>query len=90
MSNAKHRLLAGTILSALVLGSINAAPLEAPFVMAQAPPQSEQDKKPPQPPGQPPPRSQSQPPQQRQVQPPPQQRQVPAFTPAPCGASRRS
>jgi hypothetical protein len=35
-----------------VLGSTNPAPLDAPFLIAQAPPQSEQDKKPPQRPGQ--------------------------------------
>jgi outer membrane protein OmpA-like peptidoglycan-associated protein len=57
MSNAKECFLAGTILSAVVLGSGHAAQLNAAFVVAQAPPQSEQDKqdkdkKPPQRPGQ--------------------------------------
>jgi outer membrane protein OmpA-like peptidoglycan-associated protein len=54
MSNAKERLLAGTILSALVLGSVHAAPLAAGLVVAQAPQgEQEKDKKPPpQPPGQ--------------------------------------
>jgi outer membrane protein OmpA-like peptidoglycan-associated protein len=54
MSNAKGRLLAGTILSAVMLGSVHAAPLDAGFVVAQAP-QSEQEKEkkpPPQRPGQ--------------------------------------
>ena len=80
MSNAKARLLAGTILSAVVLGSVHAAPLAAGFVVAQAPQgEQENDKKPPpQRPGQrqeapkatpgaPPPGR----PQERQVQPPP-------------------
>ena len=86
MSNAKERLLAGTILSAVVLGSVHAAPLAAGFVVAQAPPQSEQEdkKQPPQRPGQrqkeqeerreaPKPPPGAQPPgrrQERQVQPP--------------------
>ena len=48
MSNAKERLLAGTILSVVVLGSIHAAPLAAGFVVAQAPQgEQEKDKKPP-------------------------------------------
>ena len=48
MSNAKERLLAGTILSAVVLGSVHAAPLAAGFVVAQAPQgEQEKDKKPP-------------------------------------------
>jgi outer membrane protein OmpA-like peptidoglycan-associated protein len=54
MSNAKGRLLTGTILSAVMLGSVHAAPLDAAFVVAQAP-QSEQEKEkkpPPQRPGQ--------------------------------------
>ncbi len=86
MSNAKGRLLAGTILSAVLLGSVHSAPLDAAFVVAQAP-QSEQEKEkkpPPQRPGQ---KQQEErrkeapkaapgaqppaPPPQRQVQPPP-------------------
>jgi outer membrane protein OmpA-like peptidoglycan-associated protein len=54
MLSAKGRLLAGTILSAVMLGSVHAAPLDAAFVVAQAP-QSEQEKEkrpPPQRPGQ--------------------------------------
>ena len=48
MSNAKERLLAGIILSVVVLGSIHAAPLAAGFVVAQAPQgEQEKDKKPP-------------------------------------------
>jgi outer membrane protein OmpA-like peptidoglycan-associated protein len=48
MSNAKGRLLAGTILSAVVVGSVHAAPLDAAFVVAQAPQgEQEKDKKPP-------------------------------------------
>ena len=43
MSNAKGRLLAGTILSAVMLGSVHAAPLDAALIVAQAP-QSEQEK----------------------------------------------
>ena len=87
MSNAKERLLAGTIFSALAIGSVNAAPLDGVLVVAQAP-QSDHEKekkaqgdhekeKKPERPGQP-----SPPPPQRQVQPPapppppPQQRQV--------------
>ena len=81
MSNAKERLLAGTILSAVAIGSVHAAPLDGMFVIAQAPQQGdhEKEKKPqgdhekekkPERPSQPPP------PQQRQVQPPPVQQQV--------------
>src|SRR5262249_62004752 len=68
MPNAKEYLLAGTILSAVVLGLAHAAPLDAAFVVAQAPPQSEQEDKkpPPQRPGQ---RQKQQ--EERQVQPPP-------------------
>ena len=87
MSNAKERLLAGTILSAVVLGSVHAAPLAAGFVVAQAPQgEQEKDKKPP--PQRPGPQKQQEErrqeapkatpgapppgrPQERQVQPPP-------------------
>ena len=37
MANAKERLLAGTIFSALAIGSVHAAPLDGVFVVAQAP-----------------------------------------------------
>jgi outer membrane protein OmpA-like peptidoglycan-associated protein len=77
MANAKERLLAGTIFSALAIGSVHAAPLDGVFVVAQAPqgdhekekkPQGDHEKeKKPERPSQPPP------PQQRQVQPPPSQ-----------------
>ena len=94
MSNAKERLLAGTIFSALAIGSVNAAPLDGVLVVAQAP-QSDHEKekkaqgdhekeKKPERPGQP-----SPPPPQRQVQPPapppppPQQRQVQPPPPPP-------
>jgi outer membrane protein OmpA-like peptidoglycan-associated protein len=83
MANAKERLLAGTIFSALAIGSVHAVPLDGVFVVAQAPqgdhekekkPQGDHEKeKKPERPSQPPP------PEQRQVQPPPppsQQRQV--------------
>ena len=78
----KARFLVGTMLSAVVWGSVYAAPLDKALVMAQAPPQSEQEdkKQPPQRPGQrqkqqeerretpkPPPGAQ---PQERQAQPP--------------------
>ena len=71
MSNAKGRCLAGTILSAIVLSSAHAAPLDAAFVVAQQPAQSDQGKK-----EEKPLRRPSPPPQQRQVQPPPQQQQI--------------
>jgi len=79
----KARFLVGTMLSAVVWGSVYAAPLDKALVVAQAPPQSEQEdkKQPPQRPGQrqkqqeerretpkPPPGAQ---PQERQAQPPP-------------------
>ena len=84
MSNTKGRILAGTILSAVVVGVVHAAPLHAAFVVAQAP-QGEQEKDKKQPPGQrqrpqeerrqaPKPPPGAQPPgrsQERQVQPPP-------------------
>ena len=97
MFNAKEHFLAGTILSAVVLGSAHAAAsLDAALVVAQAPGQSEQDKdkdkKPPPrlgPPQQQPPQQQPQGPppgqQQRQVQPPPQERRV---QPQPPGQQR--
>jgi len=96
MFNAKEHFLAGTILSAVVLGSAHAASLDAALVVAQAPGQSEQDKdkdkKPPPrlgPPQQQPPQQQPQGPppgqQQRQVQPPPQERRV---QPQPPGQQR--
>ena len=74
MSNAKERLLAGTILSALAIGLAHAAPLDGVLVVAQAPqgdhekgkkPQDHEKEKKPERQGQPPP------PQQRQGQPPP-------------------
>ena len=77
MANAKERLLAGTIFSALAIGLVHAAPLDSVFVVAQAPqgdhekekkPQGDHEKeKKPERPSQPPP------PPQRQVQPPPSQ-----------------
>jgi len=84
MSNAKERFLAGTILSAILMGPVNASALDPSYVVAQAPAQTDEDKKPPQRPGQPQrpqpqqqkpePRPQQVPPgQQRQVQPPPGQ-----------------
>ena len=81
----KARFLMGTMLSAVVWGSVHAAPLDKALVVAQAPPQSEQEdkKQAPQRPGQrqkqqeerreapkPPPGAQpSGRPQERQVQP---------------------
>ncbi|HET9688317.1 MAG TPA: OmpA family protein [Pseudolabrys sp.] len=87
MSNAKERFLAGTILSAMLMGPVHASPLDPSYVVAQAPAQTDEEKKPPQQPGQPPrqpPQQQKQvPPGQQRVQPPPgqppgppQQRQV--------------
>src|SRR5262245_37626193 len=90
MFNFKARFLAGTIFSALALGSVHGAPRDTVFVFAQAPGQSEQDKdkdkKPPprrgppqeQPQQAPQQRPQGPPPgqQQRQVQPPAQERQL--------------
>ena len=82
----KARFLMGTMLSAVVWGSVHATPLDKAVVVAQAPPQSEQEdkKQPPQRPGQgqrqqeerreaPKPPSAQPPgrPQERQVQPPP-------------------
>jgi outer membrane protein OmpA-like peptidoglycan-associated protein len=79
MANAKERLLAGTIFSALAIGSVHAAPLDGVFVVAQAPQGDHEKEKKPERPSQPPPPQQRQvqppppPPQQRQVQPPPSQ-----------------
>jgi len=83
----KARFLMGTMLSAVVWGSVHATPLDKALVVAQAPPQSEQEdkKQAPQRPGQrqkqqeerreaprPPPGAQPPGrPQERQVQPPP-------------------
>jgi outer membrane protein OmpA-like peptidoglycan-associated protein len=83
----KARFLMGTMLSAVVWGSVHATPLDKALVVAQAPPQSEQEdkKQAPQRPGQrqkqqeerreaPKPPPGAQPPgrpQERQVQPPP-------------------
>src|SRR5262245_16056777 len=83
----EKRFLMGTMLSAVVLGSVHATPLDPTFVLAQAPPQSEQEdkKQAPQRPGQrqkqqeerreaPKPPPGARPPgrqQERQVQPPP-------------------
>ena len=90
MSNAKERLLAGTILSALAIGLAHAAPLDGVPLVAQAPqgdhekgkkPQDHEKEKKPERQGQP-----SSPPQQRQGQPPrppPQQRQVQPPPPSP-------
>src|SRR5262245_42402391 len=54
MSNAKQRFLAGTILSAILIWPVYASTFGAGFVLAQAPAQTEEEKKPPQRPGQPP------------------------------------
>ena len=83
----KARFLTGTMLSAVVWGSVHATPLDKALFVAQAPPQSEQEdkKQAPQRPGQrqkqqeerreaPKPPPGAQPPgrpQERQVQPPP-------------------
>ena len=40
----KERFLIGTMLSAVVWGSVHATPLDASLVVAQAPPQSEQER----------------------------------------------
>ncbi len=75
MSHTKERLLAGTILSALAIGSVYAAPIDGVLVVAQAPQSDHEKEKKPERPGQP----SAPPPQQRQVQPPPpppQQREV--------------
>jgi len=77
MSDAKKRFLAGTILSAVMIGSIHAAPRDAAFVVAQAP-QGEQEKEkksPPQRPGQ---RQKQQPEEQREAPKPPPSAQPPA------------
>jgi outer membrane protein OmpA-like peptidoglycan-associated protein len=82
MSTIKDRFLTGTILSAIVLGSVHASPLHEAFIVAQAPQQTEEEKKSPQRPGKPQrPQPQQQKPEprpqppgqppQRQVQPPP-------------------
>jgi len=85
MSNAKERFLAGTILSAMLMGPVHASPLDPSYVVAQAPAQTDEEKKPPQqrPPRQPPQQQKQVPPGQQRVQPPPgqppgppQQRQV--------------
>jgi outer membrane protein OmpA-like peptidoglycan-associated protein len=90
MSNAKDRFLAGTILSAIVLGSVHAEPFDAAFVVAQAP-QSEQDKEK-KPPAQRPGQRQKEQEERREVpkpspgaQPPgrPQERQVQPVPPTP-------
>src|SRR5260370_1163965 len=80
MANAKERLLAGTILSALAIGSVHAAPLDGVFVVAQAPqgdhekekkPQGDHEKeKKPERPSQPPPAQQQGQPPSRGAQPP--------------------
>lgn len=90
MFTPKDRFLAGTILSAVALGSVHSAPIDAAIVVAQAPAQSEQDKdkdKKPPPHRGPPQKQQQQPPQQRPQGPPPgqQQRQVQP----PAGQERR-
>ena len=88
MLNAKERFLTGTILSAILMGPVHASALDASYVVAQAPAQTDEEKKPPQRPGQPQrpqpqqqkpePRPQQVPPgQQRQVQPPPEQPPAP-------------
>jgi outer membrane protein OmpA-like peptidoglycan-associated protein len=83
MSNAKERFLAGTILSAILMGPLHASAPDPSYVVAQAPAQPEEEKKQPQRPGQPPrpqpqqqkpePRPQQAPPGQQRVQPPPGQ-----------------
>ncbi len=81
MLTTKLRLLAGTILSILAIGSVHAAPLDGPVVLAQAPQGDHEKEKKPERPNQPSPA-----PQQRQVQPPappPQERQVQPPTPPP-------
>jgi outer membrane protein OmpA-like peptidoglycan-associated protein len=78
MFTLKDRFLAGTILSAVALGSVHSAPLDAAIVVAQAPAQTEQDKdkdKKPPPRRGPPQQQQQQPPQQRPQAPPPRQQQ---------------
>jgi outer membrane protein OmpA-like peptidoglycan-associated protein len=78
MFTPKDRFLAGTILSAVALGSVHSAPLDAAIVVAQAPAQTEQDKdkdKKPPPRRGPPQQQQQQPPQQRPQAPPPRQQQ---------------
>jgi outer membrane protein OmpA-like peptidoglycan-associated protein len=88
MLNAKERFLTGTILSAILMGPVHASALDASYVVAQAPAQTDEEKKSPQRPGQPQrpqpqqqkpePRPQQVPPgQQRQVQPPPEQPPAP-------------
>jgi outer membrane protein OmpA-like peptidoglycan-associated protein len=82
MSYTKERLLAGTIFSALAIGSVHAAAIDGVLVVAQAPQSDHEKEKKPERPGQPSPP----PPQQRQVQPPPpppQQRQVQPPPPPP-------
>ncbi len=93
MLTTKLRLLAGTILSILAIGSVHAAPLDGPVVLAQAPQGDHEKEKKPERPNQPSPAPQQRqvqppapPPQQRQVQPPappPQERQVQPPTPPP-------
>jgi outer membrane protein OmpA-like peptidoglycan-associated protein len=79
MSNPKVCFSAWVILSAVMLGSVHAAPLDAAFIVAQAPPESEHGKKPPEsergkkPPQRP---AKRPPPQERRVQPPQQERRV--------------
>ncbi len=78
MFSSKDRFLAGTILTAVALGSVHSAALDAAIVVAQAPAQSEQDKdkdKKPPPRRGPPQQQQQQPPQQRPQGPPPRQQQ---------------
>jgi hypothetical protein len=78
MSNMKAHFLAGTILSAVAIGSVHAAPLNGTLLLAQVPQSDdEKEKKPPQPSGEPLRSLQQQeagsslPPQLREVQPPP-------------------
>src|SRR5262245_1362407 len=80
MSNAKESFLAGTVLSAILMGPVHASALDPSYVVAQAPApaQTDEEKKAPQRPSQPPrpqPQQQKQPPPgpPRQVQPPPGQ-----------------
>jgi outer membrane protein OmpA-like peptidoglycan-associated protein len=76
MSKIKQRLLVGTILSTLALGSVHAALLDRVLVLAQAPQadqQNEKEKRSPQRPSQQPPGQEQR--RERQVQPPPSQGQ---------------
>ena len=92
MAITKEWLLIGTILSSVVLGSAQARPLDSMLVIAQAPPQSDQEKekKPPQRPSAPPPQQrQVQPPQPQPTPPPPQRQVQPPQQPSPPPQQRQ-